>query len=602
MVKFIKCLFIVATGLAVLSGCKSDNSLSGSSSSSGSGSSSSTTGTATVQTISLGSGTGASFTAGTLTIGVSPLSAGGSTSITANLVDQNGSLYTTSTDVTFSSTCAGLGTATLTSPVTTTTGTAISTYVAKGCSGNDAITATATVNGSTITATATINVLAPTLGSIQFVSAAPPLMGLKGTGAAGLAASATVVFQVFDTTGGAAANQDVDFTLNTSVGGLTLTPATGKTDANGKVQTVVQAGTVPTPVRVTATITGTSPTISTQSDQLAITTGIPDQNSISLSATTLNPEAWAYDGETVDITARLADRFNNPVPNGTAVTFTTEGGSIQGSCTTTDGACTVTWTSQNPRPCGQTLDQPALQPDPVLNSCLDSAGSNSPSPVAGNAPLGQPYGGRVTILATAVGEESFADNNGNGVFDDGDAFDDLPEAYVDANENGSRDAYEDFVDFNSNGAYDTGDGLYNGILCEDSTRCSSKKTIDVRASLVLVMSGTDAYASISPAPTINIPNLAGGGTITETVLISDLHNQPMPAGTTIKFETTAGTIDSPTDYVVGNTDVNGALQYTVKFKTASPSTDDNPGTFKITVTTPKGLINIFTADVIDHHP
>ena len=597
MVKFIKCLFIVAASLALLSGCKNDNAFGNSSSGSGSGSSSSTTGTATVQTISLGSGTGSSFSAGTLTIGVSPLSAGGSTSVTANLVDQNGSLYTTSTDVSFSSQCAGLGTASLTSPVTTTTGTAISTYVTKGCSGNDTITATATVNGSTITATATISVLAPTLGSIQFVSATPTLMGLKGTGAAGLAASSTVVFQVFDTTGGTAANQDVDFTLNTSVGGLTLTPSTGKTDANGKVQTVVQAGTVPTPVRVTATVTGTSPAISTQSDQLAITTGIPDENSFSLSAATLSPEAWAADGETVDITARLADRFNNPVPDGTAVTFTTEGGSIQGSCTTTDGACTVTWTSQNPRPCGQTLNQPTLQADPVLNSCLIGAGTNSPGPVAGNAPLGQPYGGRVTILATAVGEESFADNNGNGVFDDGDVFQDLPEAFLDENEDGVRNTYEPFVDFNGNGTYDSGDGLYNGILCEDTTRCSSTKTIDVRASLVLVMSGSDAFASISPggAPII-IPK---GGTVSETVLISDLHNQTMPAGTTIKFETSAGSIDGPSDYVLPDTAANSAVTYTVKLKSASPSSADNPGTLKITVTTPKGLITIFTADVLD---
>lgn len=588
MVKFIKGLFIIVAALALLSGCKNDNAFSNGASSSSSGSSSgssSTTGTTTTttQTISLGSGSGSSFTAGTLAIGVTPLSAGGSTSVTATLVDQNGSLYTTPIDISFSSQCAGLGSATLTSPVTSSNGTAISTYVAKGCSGSDTITATATVDTSVITATATISVQAPTLGSIQFVSATPETIALKGTGGAGLGSNSTVVFQVFDSTGGAAANQDIDFSLNTTVGGLSLSPTTGKTDITGKVQTVVEGGTVHTPVRVTATIAGTTPPISSQSDQLTVTTGIPDQDSFSLSASNLNPEAWDYDGVSVDITARLADRFNNPVPDGTAVTFTTEGGSIQGACTTTGGVCTVTWTSQNPRPCGQVLGDPILQADPVLNTCLTGAGTNSTLPLVGSGPLGQPYGGRVTILATAVGEESFEDKNGNGVFDDGDTFTDLPEAYRDDNENNARDGNEPFVDFNENGTYDAADGLYNGILCEDSTRCSSTTSIDVRQSLVLVMSGSVEYLAVSPASV----SLTNGGSATVSVTISDEHNQPPPSGTTISFATTQGSIDGPASFTVPSTDVNSALQYSVTLKGSGPTTAKS-GTLTISLSTGKG--------------
>src|SRR5690606_28291881 len=90
--------------------------------------------------------------------------------------------------------------------------------------------------------------------------------------------------------------------------------------------------------------------ISTQSDKLTITTGIPDYDSFSLSAEQLNPEAWNVDGVAVQVTARLADRFNNPVPDGTAVAFNIEGASIGSECTTTAGACSVTWVSQDPRP------------------------------------------------------------------------------------------------------------------------------------------------------------------------------------------------------------------------------------------------------------
>ncbi|MFW8341613.1 hypothetical protein ACOICY_29205, partial [Klebsiella pneumoniae] len=75
-------------------------------------------------------------------------------------------------------------------------------------------------------------------------------------------------------------------------------------------------------------IDGTSPLISSQSSVLVISTGKPDQDSFSLSAETLNAEGWDVDGTAVKVTARLADAFNNPVPDGTAVYFTTEGGAI----------------------------------------------------------------------------------------------------------------------------------------------------------------------------------------------------------------------------------------------------------------------------------
>ena len=85
-----------------------------------------------------------------------------------------------------------------------------------------------------------------------------------------------------------------------------------------------------TPVRVTATIRGTSPAVTSTSDQLVISTGIPDQNSFSLSTSIFNVEGANFDGcpsnigSTVSVC--LGDHFNNPVPDGTAVSFTAEGG------------------------------------------------------------------------------------------------------------------------------------------------------------------------------------------------------------------------------------------------------------------------------------
>ena len=86
------------------------------------------------------------------------------------------------------------------------------------------------------------------------------------------------------------------------------------------------------------------------SDILSVSTGLPDQNSFSLSLENHAPESLNIDGVQVAATVRLADHFNNAVPDGTAIYFTTEGGAIRdaetgavGSCLTVGSKCTLTW-------------------------------------------------------------------------------------------------------------------------------------------------------------------------------------------------------------------------------------------------------------------
>ncbi len=113
-------------------------------------------------------------------------------------------------------------------------------------------------------------------------------MTLKGLGSIGGSSTSTVVFQVLDSAGGPRPGATVDFALSTTVGGVTFIPASGVTDANGKVQTVISSGTVAEPVTVHAstTITPALPaqpyTISTDSNALTISTGIPASVGISL--------------------------------------------------------------------------------------------------------------------------------------------------------------------------------------------------------------------------------------------------------------------------------------------------------------------------------
>jgi hypothetical protein len=514
----------------------------------------------TQTSVSMGSPAGTGFVAGALGISNPNVSAGGSTSIQAVLQQSDGSLYTQSADVTFSSACQAQGLATITSPVTTSSGIASATYVATGCAGADVITATSTIGSSPLSANGTVTVAPGVIGSIIFESATPTNIALRGTGSATHPETSTVVFRVLDQAGGPRVGTTVNFSLNTTVGGISVSPATAVSGADGRIQTVVQGGTVATTVRVTATVQGVSPTLATQSSQLTVTTGIPDQDSFSLAVACHNVEAWDLDGTVVAVTARLSDRFNNPVPDGTAVTLQTEGGSIVSQCQTTGGlgACSVNWTSSNPRP--------------------------------GTHLAGDMRAGRATILATAIGEESFTDTNGNGSFDNGELFADIAERYLDENENNTRDASEPIYDFNNNSTYDVADGDFNGVLCLDNTgRCSAQVTTGISADNLIIMS--DAVpTNLNPAAG-TIFTVTRGGSASYSIEYADLNMNPLPSGTTISYTISGNglTLGQPTSFTVPCT--TEPTSYPVTITASATATD---GTLTVTVTAPSGLASIVT--------
>ncbi|MDN3651559.1 hypothetical protein QWY77_02080 [Thalassotalea ponticola] len=572
-------------------------------------------------------GSGEPFVEGVAQLSLDTLSAGGTAVVTVDIKDDVGNSYNLPVSVEFSSNCVSAGTATLSTPISTSNGRASSTYLAQGCVGDDPITVSANAGGVNLAATATLHVLPADAGSVEFVSASPENISLRGVGGT---ESSTVKFRVLDVNGNPVANTLVDFSLNTDVGGVALDPMQATSDSNGMVQTVVNAGSIATSVRVTASINGLVPAISSQSSLLVISTGIPDQDSISLSAETLNPEGWDIDGTQVAITARLADAFNNPAPDGTAISFTTEGGSIEPSCTTVNGVCSVMWTSQQPRPDGATIGE---QVELTLGSGqFITLLPSTINPI--DLATGRKVGGRATIVATAIGEESFIDLNGNGRFDGNtqlagydqtelDAFlnqndvsgrpFDLPEAFVDHNEDGVFDRAVDggenetFIDFNTSAVYDNADGAYNGSLCAEGLGvvegCSEKTSLNVRAELVLVMSGSNAYLmqngdgdeNADPVNGVNndgIINIQGKNSAWASVVISDLHNQPMPKGTIVEFTATAGSIVGPDSFIWPNDNHNGGLSFSV---TIEGEDEPKNGTLIVEVTTPGGQTSVFSA-------
>ena len=499
--------------------------------------------------------------------GTNPLSTFGNTGVTVTAT--SGGAPLANQVVTFTSMCAASGKANLATTASTgTNGQATASYQDLGCGTVDTVTASLSGLAS---ASATITVIPPSVGSIQFVSANPTNIVLKGAGGSGRQETSVVKFRVVDAANNPLAGRDVDFSLSTQVGGIALSNTLAKTDSSGEVSVLVLSGTVATSVRVSANVAGT--TLVTQSDQLSVSVGLPDQDSFDLSVSTANIEGWNYSGESTTLTVNLADVFNNPVPDGTTVNFIAEGGRIQdaltgqtGRCLTVNSRCSANLISSNPRPTN----------------------------------------GRVTVTAYAIGEESFTDKNGNGKADTGE-FTNYGEVYRDDNENGVKDTDELFVNFSENGYQnESGDPLYNGSMCEaNAAHCSSRKTTHVWRDLVVVFSSSTAKSiDISPLSGTDLGGVGGEGQVFSfNITIKDANDNEMPAGSNVVVTATNGTVVSGGTYVIQNTNRGVTLpQFTVGLKNDVIRETDNTGAIVkrdptpsgsliVTVTTPKGSVS-----------
>ena len=93
-----------------------------------------------------------------------------------------------------------------------------------------------------------------------------------------------------------------------------------------------------------------------------------------------------------------------------------------------------------------------VQPDPALAE---------PSYADANGKVRNPRDGLVTLVAVIDGEEGFTDTNGNGVYDQGEPFEDAAEPFVDVDDNDRWDVGEQFIDTNANGQWDAANGVWD---------------------------------------------------------------------------------------------------------------------------------------------
>ena len=263
------------------------------------------------------------------------------------------------------------------------------------CSGNVRISA----NSGSSTQTANLTIQAPEATSIVYTSNDLTL-GIQNSGSS---ATGEAEFTIYSNKT-PLANAEVILSLEKSPLGLSFVQLgnradqTLRTDANGRVSVNIYPGSTPGPVEIKATLASDS-RINALSKGISIASSRVTQDGISLSFGT-NALDWSLDGDETPVTARLVDRNGNKVPDGTVVNFTAEGGKVfPSSCTTSEGTCEVTFSTQNPRP----------------------------------------GDGRVSLLAVVEGEKAYIDQNENNAWDKGIDIlvHNIGDTFRDDNENGT---------------------------------------------------------------------------------------------------------------------------------------------------------------------
>lgn len=369
-----------------------------------------------------------------LDLGSAPLAAFGSRPVSVVATINGSAAANTPVQVTFQASCGTISPATVS---TDSTGKAVTTYSAStiACAGGNA-SITASASGAAPLQGA-LAILPPAATNIQFVSASPQLLYLRNSVGA---TQSQLLFKVVDANGTALQNQLVQLSLVTnaqtgvSLGTLgNAAPVNVSSNADGDVSVTVFAGTVPTSVQVRAVLASNA-AVEAISNLLRVASGRPAQKAASVGVTIFAIEGYSRDGATTEVTMSLADRQGNPVPDGTQVNFTAEAGVlIPPTCTVTGGqsACTVTLRSQGTRP----------------------------------------DNGRVSVLAYVAGEEDFVDANANNMYDPGESFTDLGDAYRDDNQNTTHDLGEFSVPRGGlvscaggpNGRANTCDGVWGAV-------------------------------------------------------------------------------------------------------------------------------------------
>jgi adhesin/invasin len=474
--------------------------------------------------------------------GMSPLSLNGKATITADVKDSQGNPVKDGTQVSFSTTGGGV----ITELALTENGKAQANFSATNQAGLVTITAIVkTVNAKTVEESITLTIAAGSAGVIEISKIEPKVIGIIGSGVAQIA---TIEFLVKDNLGNPVVDgTEVNFSLgNTILGGgetITTQDKTGETAIgttnNGLVKVMLKSGRVAGNIDVIATV---NETISTAA-KVTIVGSDPEAKHLSLAAEFFNVAGGVTFGLLDQITAYVGDRFGNIVPDGTAITFMSEGGTIGssiggGAFTTTTQLGQATAQLQTAGPTVPLLGGvPTLRHDGYQCSGNYSRTGSSPDvPLCGNP-------GLVTIVAFTTGTESFTDVNGNGQYDVNEPYEDLSEPYIDGNDNNQFDVGELYIDVNGDHQFNQGNNQFDGPGGQ-----SSNTTI--WQSIKILFSASTAPFQVEPTD-FYIPN--GSGQSFSIKNIGDIYGNPLVAGSRLRVTTNNGILGGETDFIFEDT-------------------------------------------------
>jgi len=385
--------------------------------------------------------------------------------------------------------------------------------------------------------------------AILIDSVTPETIGVAGSGTQNIS---IITFTVTDNLGNPVPDGTV-VTLNISTplgGGEELSAAQTET-TNGKAWVSLISGTVSGTVGINASYNDVNTNISiTTEAKVTIVSGLPAAEQFGMAVEFFNIAGGKTFGLQDTIEAYLGDRYGNVVPDGTSVSFMSEGGTVG----TSDGFDPSTVFG---------VAQAILQTSPPTTPGLGG--------VIGSA-LGNP--GLCKVVAYTPGDEGFSDINGNNVYDEGiDILTvDMSEPYIDANDNGQYDSGEKYIDSDGNGSFTEADGQYqsNTIIWD---------------SMNVLFSADQAALNLSPASFVF--DGINGGTYLFTYYLGDVYDNALVGGTSISVTKsgsfTGGELAGATNYTTPD---SPGLGQTYSFSLIIPAADDpaDPPTGTITIT------------------
>ncbi|MFH7806081.1 hypothetical protein [Acinetobacter sp. BSP-53] len=433
-----------------------------------------------------------------LTAASTQLESGGSTNITLKTQDANTKVNQNNVNVEFTATCGKFEPPTV---VSSNQGNVTTSYKAIGtdgklCTGTQKISA----KGLNIPEVGIdVSIKALEANSLVYTSNKVNL-GIRKSGSA---SSGQIEFTLY-ANGVPVADQDVLIEKVQAPEDLSFVSfgnqnnKTIKSDSNGKVIVNLYPGDKPGPVEIRATLVSDK-NVSAVSKNVSVSIGRVTQDGLSLSVSK-NSLQNVIDGDTTTITARMVDRTRNPVPDGTVISFVSEGGKVEPNCSTVQGECSVTLTTQEPRP-------------------LDN---------------------RVTVLAYVEGDKTFTDLDGDNLYTKGvdQLLSNIGSFFRDDNEDNQYNKDYGIGEFLYNRAV-----LGNKVTCAPSTIRQPNITGTCDDNLDTVIRQQLLFAFAENTPTFTNVN-ASGSLLSFNMYGNSAQSVPMPTGTTISVTPEDNTKDN----------------------------------------------------------